>query len=136
MQDKIAAEFKVGRTGKEIVAAANKIPRSHGVVHTEPAFHPPPMFFRRYLQGGYMFSHKTYVAGMTSGPGYYPTSIVSNDHKLHVNTLYAFEPHTRVAVSGWSERGVELGMGQIVVVRENGLEYLDRSQQSQWHVVR
>ena len=136
IQDEIAAEFTIGRTGKEIVAAANKIPRSHGVVHTELAFHPPPMFIRRYLQGGYMFSHKTYVAGMTSGPGYYPTSIVSNDHKLYANTLYAFEPHTRVAVPGWSERGVELGMGQIVVVRENGLEYLDRSQQSQWHVVR
>jgi hypothetical protein len=136
MQDKIAAEFKIGRTGKEIVSAANEIRRIDRVVHTAPAFHPPPMFMHRYLQGGYMFSHKTYVAGMTSGPGYYPTSIVSNDHKLFANTLYAFEPHTSVAVPGWSEHGVELGMGQIVVMRENGLDYLDRSQQSQWHIVK
>jgi hypothetical protein len=136
MQDKIAAEFKIGRTGKEIVSAANDIRRIDRVVHTAPAFHPPPMFMRRYLQGGYMFSHKTYVAGMTSGPGYYPTSIVSNDHKLYANTLYAFEPHTSVAVPGWPEHGVELGMGQIVVMLENGLDYLDRSQQSQWHIVK
>jgi hypothetical protein len=136
MQDKFAAEFVPGRTGKEIVAAANRIPRIDGVVESSLGFHPPPMFIRRYLQGGYMFSHKTYVAGMTSGPGYYPTSIVSNDHKLYVNTLYAFEPHTRVAVTGWPEQGVELGMGQIVVMREDGLEYLDRSQQSEWHVIK
>jgi len=136
MQDKFAAEFVPGLTGKEIVAAANRIPRIDGVVESSLGFHPPPMFIRRYLQGGYMFSHKTYVAGMTSGPGYYPTSIVSNDHKLYVNTLYAFEPHTRVAVMGWPEQGVELGMGQIVVMREDGLEYLSRSQQSEWHVIK
>jgi len=136
MQDKFAAEFVPGLTGKEIVAAANRIRRIDGVVESSLGFHPPPMFIRRYLQGGYMFSHKTYVAGMTSGPGYYPTSIVSNDHKLYVNTLYAFEPHTRVAVTGWPEQGVELGMGQIVVMREDGLEYLDRSQQSEWHVIK
>jgi len=45
-----------------------------------------------------MFDHKAYVAGMTSGPGCYPTSIVTNNHQLHYNALYVLEPHTRVAV--------------------------------------
>lgn len=136
LQDKYAAEFKIGRTGKQIVTASDKIQRPDNVTESELGFHPPPKFIRRYLLGGYMFSHKTYVAGMTSGPGYYPTSIVTNDHKLYANTLYAFEPHTSVAVAGWPEEGVELGMGQIVVVDEDGLRYLDRSQQTQWHIVK
>lgn len=136
MQDLFTKEFKVGRTGKEIVAAAEKIKALPGVIETELGFHPPPMFIRRFLKGGYMFSHKTYVAGMTSGPGYYPTSIVSNEHRLHHNTLYAFEPHTRVAVPQWGERGVELGIGQIVAFTEDGLRYLDRPQKTEWHVIK
>ena len=136
MQDLFASEFRLGRTGKEIVAASKKIKLLPDVIETELAFHPPPMFIRRFLLGGYMFSHKTYVAGMTSGPGYYPTSIVTNNHTLYNNTLYAFEPHTRVAVDGWGPNGVEIGIGQIVVVSENGLEYLNRPQYSKWHIIK
>ena len=136
LQDEYAKEFIIGRTGKEIVAATDEIERPNRVVESEMAFHPPPMYFRRYLLGGYMFSHKTYVAGMTSGPGYYPSSIVSNDHQLHENTLYAYEPHTWVQVDGWGPQGIELGMGQIVVADADGLHYLNRSQQKDWHVVR
>lgn len=136
LQDEYAKEFIIGRTGKEIVTATDKIERPDRVVESEMAFHPPPMYFRRYLLGGYMFSHKTYVAGMTSGPGYYPSSIVSNDHPLYANTLYAYEPHTWVKVDGWGPQGIELGMGQIVVVDADGLHYLNRSQKQDWHVVR
>jgi hypothetical protein len=50
--------------------------------------------------------------------------------------LYAFEPHAHVIVPGWGEEGVELGMGQIVAFTEEGINYLARSQQTLWHVVR
>lgn len=135
IQDLFRKEFKAGRTGKDIVAAANKIPREERIINSNLGFHPPPMFIRRFLQGGYMFDHKSYVAGMTSGPGYYPTSIVTNNHKLHYNTLYAFEPHTRVAVPGW-KHGVELGIGQITVFTKDGLQYLARPQEHEWHVIK
>jgi methionine aminopeptidase len=136
VQDACAREFRVGRTGREIAEACSKVEMPPGYIEIDPAFHPPPMYLRRFMDGGYMFSHKTWVAGMTSGPGYYPTSIVSNEHRLHLNTLYAFEPHAHVSVSGWGEDGVELGMGQIVAFTKKGIGYLARSQQSQWHVVR
>ncbi len=137
VQDLLVAEFKQGRTGKEIVAAAAAVMAAQDrVIETEVGFHPPPMFIRRFLLGGFFFTTKPYVAGMTSGPGYYPTSIVTNDHVLHYDTLYAFEPHTRVAVPGWGERGVELGIGQIVAFTREGLQYLARAQPSEWHVVR
>lgn len=135
MQDLFRKEFKVGRTGKEIVAASQKIQRLPGIIESELGFHPPPMYIFRFWLGGYMFDRKSYVAGMTSGPGYYPTSIVTNNHKLHYNTLYAFEPHTRIAVPGW-EHGVELGIGQIAIFKEQGLQYLARPQQKDWHVIR
>jgi len=135
IQDLFRKEFVAGRTGKEIVAASRKIVPEEGIIETELGFHPPPMYIWRFWLGGYMFDRKSYVAGMTSGPGYYPTSIVSNDHHLHVNTLYAFEPHTRVAVPGW-KHGVELGIGQITVFTEEGLQYLARPQESTWHVIR
>ncbi len=136
MQDLFAAEFRLGRTGKEIVASSKKIELLPGIIETELGFHPPPMFIRRFLLGGYMFSHKTYVAGMTSGPGYYPTSIVTNNHNLYHNTLYAFEPHTRIDVEGWGPNGVEIGIGQIVVFSEVGVRYLNRPQNSKWHVIK
>jgi hypothetical protein len=136
MQDLFAAEFRLGRTGKEIVASSKKIELLPGIIETELGFHPPPMFIRRFLLGGYMFSHKTYVAGMTSGPGYYPTSIVTNNHNLYHNTLYAFEPHTRIDVEGWGPIGVEIGIGQIVVFSEERVRYLNRPQNSKWHVIK
>jgi len=136
MQDLFAKEFKIGRTGKEIVAAAQNIKLLPEIIVTELGFHPPPMFIRRFMKGGYMFSHKTYVAGMTSGPGYYPTSIVTNNHKLYYNTMYAFEPHTSIAVPGWGEHGLELGIGQIAVFEEDGLRYLDRPQKTKWHIIK
>lgn len=135
IQDLFRKEFKVGRTGKEIVAASRKIVPEEGIIETELGFHPPPMYIWRFWRGGYMFDRKSYVAGMTSGSGYYPTSIVTNNHKLHYNTLYAFEPHTRVAIPGW-KHGVELGIGQITVFTEGGLQYLARPQEYKWHVVK
>ena len=136
VQDLLAAEFQTGRTGKEIVAAAEGIAFEEGVLEVDFGFHPPPMFIRRFLLGGFFFTTKPYVAGMTSGPGYYPTSIVTNDHQLHFNTLYAFEPHTTVSVPGWGPRGVELGLGQIVAFTPDGFRYLARAQKAEWHLIR
>ncbi len=72
-----------------------------------------------------MFSHKTYVAGLTSTSDYYPTSIVSNSHSLHYNTLYSFDPKpTQVSVEDWGDDDVDLTLGQIVAFTEEGLTYL------------
>ncbi len=137
MQDLYAQEFQYGRTGLQIVAATDAIPREDGVISSSLGFHPPPMFLRRFTVNGLMFSRGTWVAGLTSGPRYKLHRVVSNDHTLEYNTLYAFEPHTRVAVPGWGDNGVELGIGQIAVFTEDGLRYLDRVQDGDgWHVIR
>jgi hypothetical protein len=50
--------------------------------------------------------------------------------------MYAYEPHTRVKVAGWGDAGVELGIGQMAVFTEAGLEYLNRVQNNTWHVIK
>lgn len=136
MQDRFAAEMRVGRTGREVVEAAKRLTWEEGVIDSELGFHPPPMFLRRFTVNGLMFSRGTWVSGAASGPGYKQHRIVGHDHVVHANTLYAFEPHTRVAVPGWGDNGVELGIGQIAVVTEEGLRYLDRAQPGDaWHVI-
>ena len=137
MQDLYAAEMRVGRTGREIVEAAEQLEWEEGVIETELGFHPPPMFLRRFTVNGLMFSRGTWVSGAGSSSGYKQHLIVGNDHVVHANTLYAFEPHTRVAVPGWGDNGVELGVGQIALVTADGLSYLSRAQPGDaWHVIR
>jgi hypothetical protein len=130
MQDEFRKVFVVGRTGKEIVEASRAIPRDPRIISSNLGFHPPPKFIRRFSENGLMFSRGSYVAGLSSGSGYKRHPIVSNEHKLYYNTMYAYEPHTRVRVPGWGEAGVELGIGQMTVFTEEGMEYLDRPQYS------
>ena len=133
IQDEYRKEFKVGRTAAEIGEATRKIPRHPLIVSSSGGFHPPPMFIRRFTENGLLFSRGTYVTGI--GSGYKQHPLLSPTLKLHYNTLYAFEPHTNVAVPGWGPRGLEIGIGQIAVFTENGLEYLDRPM-LEWHVVK
>ncbi len=137
MQDRFAEQFQYGRTGIDIEEAADQIALEEGVIRSGLGFHPPPMYLRRFTVNGLMFSRGTWVAGLTSGRGYKRHKVVSNEHTLQYNTLYAFEPHTRVAVPGWGENGVEIGIGQIAVFTEEGLKYLDRAQPGdRWHIIR
>ncbi len=131
-----AKEFKIGRTGKEIFDAAQKIPREEVILTTTMVFHPPPMFIRRFLQGGFMFSNQSYLAGMTSSPVNYPTAIVSHSHKLYNNTLFSLDPApTRVAAREWGVNGIEILLGDVYVYTEKGLEHLD-GPMTGWYVIR
>jgi len=132
--DKFRKEFKVGRTGKEIVEASTKIIPEEGVI-TDMVFHPPPRYIRRWIRGGYYFDPKAYVVGTCWRPYYYYTSLVSDNHKLYYNTLQAFGPHVRIAVPGW-KHGIRLGIEQICVFTKDGLQYLARSQEHDWYVIK
>jgi hypothetical protein len=136
IEDQFRQEFKAGRTGKEIVAASKKLKFPDNIVGATNDFHPPPKYIQRFVHNGLMLSTKSSVVGMTSGPGYVSTSIVTNDHVLHDNTLYAFEPHIDVFIPGWGDQGIELGMGGVAVFTEGELQYLDRSVREEWLVIR
>jgi Xaa-Pro aminopeptidase len=145
IQDEIRKVFIAGRTAHEIHEAAERIPRNPHILipsnsdHSaeidmeDYGFHPPPMFIRRFTENGLLFSRGTYVTGI--GIGYKEHPLLSPDLKLHYNTIYAFEPDTRVKVDGWDEDGLEIGVNQLAIFTENGLEYLDRPMLD-WHVVK
>ena len=140
LQDLISNEFVVGRTGKEIQDTSKAIPSDGDVRNTSGsglAFHPPPMFLRRYQLFGFMFWKGSYVAGIASWPKYYPTSIVSDQHRLSYETVHVFHPGISVKVPEWGEGGVGLGVGQVIAfTEENGFEFLNRSQTNGLHVIR
>jgi hypothetical protein len=133
IQDEYRKAFAVDRTAGEISQATRKVPRHPLIISSSGGFHPPPMYLRRFTENGLLFSRGTYVTGI--GGGYKQQPLLSPTLGLHYNTVYAFEPHTSVAVPGWGERGLEIGIGQIAVFTENGLEYLDRPM-LEWHVVK
>ena len=133
IQDEYRKVFKVGMTAVEIREAGDKIPRHPSIIKSSLAFHPPPMFIRRFTANDLQFSRGTYVAGI--GSGYKQHPLLSSTLGLHYNMIFAYEPHTTVAVPGWSEDGLEIGVGQLAVFTENGIEYLDRPM-LQWHVVK
>ncbi len=145
IQDEVRKEFKMGRTAQEIREASEIIPRNPRIIDIsrddnivevdmeDYGFHPPPMFIRRFTENGLLFSRGTYVTGI--GIGYKEHPLLSPALKLHYNTIYAFEPDTRVKVDGWDEHGVEVGINQLAIFTENGLEYLDRAM-LEWHVVK
>jgi hypothetical protein len=133
IQDQYRKEFILGRTAGEIRESGNRIPRHPRIIESSLSFHPPPMFIRRFTANDLQFSRGTYVAGM--GSRYKQHPLLFPAIKLHYNMIYAYEPHTTVAVPGWGEHGIELGIGQIAAFTENGLEYLNRPM-LEWHVVK
>ncbi len=136
LHETFSKEFKIRRTGKEIFDAAQNIPLEEGIITTTMVFHPPPMFIRRFLQGGFMFSKQSYLAGMTSSPVNYPTAIVLQNHKLYYNTFFSLDPApTRVAAQGWGENGTEMLLQHVMVFTENGLKHLDGSI-TEWHAIK
>ena len=144
IQDEIRNEFIVGRTAQEIREASDRIPRNPLITGTSSGdnlveidmedygFHPPPMFIRRFTENGLLFSRGTYVTGI--GIGYKEHPLLSPALKLHYNMIFAFEPDTRIEVDGWDEDGLEIGVNQLAIFTENGLEYLDRPM-LEWLVV-
>ncbi len=133
IQDEYRKEFILGRTAQEIREAGNKIPHHPSIIESSLSFHPPPMFVRRFTANDLQFSRGTYVAGM--GSGYKQHPLLSLVIKLHYNMIFAYEPHTSIAVPGWSERGIDVGIGQLAAFTEHGLEYLNRPM-LKWHIVK
>ncbi len=94
------------------------------------------MFIRRFMLGGLKFWKGTYVAGISSQPQYYPTSILSDQHKLSYNTVHVYHPHIAVEIPGWGPTEVRFGVGQIAAFIEDGFQHLNRVQEHGLHVIR
>ena len=120
-QDHLTAEFRTGRTGNEVLAAAREATEEAGIadsIYTHPIGH---------------FGHAPGpTIGMWDNQG--PTP-VRGDWPLNPDTAYAIEGNVKVAIPEWSGQWVQIKLEQSAVFNGETVEYL-AGRQTTWHVVR
>jgi Xaa-Pro aminopeptidase len=119
-QDALTDEFRVGRTGNEILAANRAHMESEGIVSST------------YTHAIGFYGHAAGpTIGMWDNQG--PTP-VRGDWKLAPNTAYAIEGNVRVQVREWDDEWVQIKLEQSAVFDGERVIYL-AGRQTSWHVV-
>jgi Xaa-Pro aminopeptidase len=120
-QDLLTTEFKSGRRGNEILAAARAAAEAEDIVSSVYT-HPLGNF--GHAPGP--------TIGMWDNQG--PTP-VRGDWSLHENTVYAIEGNVKVQVPEWEGQWVQIKLEQDAVFDGQRVLYLG-GRQTRWHVVR
>ena len=120
-QDLLTAEFRTGRAGNEILAAARAAAEADGLaasIYTHPLGH---------------FGHAPGpTIGMWDNQG--PTP-VQGDWRLYPDTAYAIEGNVKAAVPEWAGRLVQIKLEQSAVFDGERVVYL-AGRQTRWHFIR
>jgi Xaa-Pro aminopeptidase len=120
-QDLLTAEFVAGKTGNEVLLAAQQQMASE------------PWSFNIYTHPIGNFGHGP---GPTIGMWDQPAEIPgTGDWPLHPNTAYAIEGSIKVAVPEWEGQLVNIKLEQTAVFDGDHVTYL-AGRQTQWHRVR
>jgi Xaa-Pro aminopeptidase len=115
LQEILTGEFRSGRTGNEILAAALTKAKSEGL---KPSIYSHPI--------GY-YGH---AAGPTIGMWDMQNGVPgSGDYLLHVNTAYAIELNTRVFISEWNKE-VRVMMEENAVFDGQQTNFIDGRQKT------
>ena len=120
-QDILAAEFKAGRTGNEILEATHKASKRQGI---DSSTYTHPLGFVGHAIGP--------TIGMWDNQG--PTP-VKGDWKLYPNTGYAIEGNVKVNLPEWDDQPVQIMLEQSAVFDGESVIYLG-GRQTEWHFVR
>lgn len=119
-QDILTAEFVTGRTGNEILAAA------------QDSMAKEPWSFNIYTHPIGFFGH---APGPTIGMWDQPAAIPNTgDWPLHPNTAYAIEGSIMTAVPEWDDQAVHIKLEQSALFDGERVIYL-AGRQTEWHVV-
>ena len=121
LQDILVAEFKVGRTGNEILRLALEKARAEGI---EASIYSHPLGFHGHAAGPTigLWDHQEGVPG----PGDYP---------LYPDTCYSIELNVQVPVPEWGGQKVRIALEQDAVFTKDGVKFLD-GRQTAFHLVR
>ena len=120
-QDLLTGEFRAGRTGNEVLAAARGAAEAADIA-------------------GSVYSHPLGQFGHAPGPtiGMWdnqgPTP-VQGDWRLHADTGYAIEGNVKVAVPEWDGQLVQIKLEQSAVFDGERVVYL-AGRQTRWHFIR
>ncbi|MDZ7788960.1 MAG: M24 family metallopeptidase [Xanthomonadales bacterium] len=120
-QDALTAEFVTGRTGNEILAAA------------QDAMADEPWSFNIYTHPIGFFGHGP---GPTIGMWDLPAEVAhTGDWPLHADTAYAIEGSIKTPVPEWDDRLINIKLEQTAVFDGEGVIYI-AGRQTEWHTVR
>lgn len=120
-QDLLTREFKLGRTGNEVLARTREASRVAGI---EASIYTHPLGLFGHAPGP--------TIGMWDNQG--PTP-VQGDWPLRPSTVYAIEGHVKVRLSEWGGQYVQIKLEQDAVFDGENVVYL-AGRQTEWHVVR
>ncbi|MDP1569859.1 MAG: M24 family metallopeptidase [Vicinamibacterales bacterium] len=119
-QDLLTAEFRVGRSGNEVLAALQAAARREGIDHNT---YTHPIGFHGHGAGA--------TIGMWDTDAAVP---IHGDWPLHANTGFSIEGGVKVAVPEWQGQLVNIKLEQTSVFDGERVIYL-AGRQTRWHVV-
>ena len=120
-QDLLTDAFETGKTGNEILAAAQEAAAAEGILHS---IYTHPLGVFGHAPGP--------TIGMWDNQGKTP---VRGDWPLYPNTGYAIEGNVKVSVPEWDGQFVQIKLEQSAVYDGEQVLYL-AGRQTRWHVVR
>ena len=120
-QDILTGEFKVGRTGNEILKATHRVSKAKGI-NSSTYTHPL----------GYVGHAVGPTIGMWDNQGETP---IKGDWPLYKNTAYAIEGNVKVELPEWDHQLIQIMLEQSAVFDGKKVIYLG-GRQTQWHFIR
>ena len=121
LQDIFTAEFKVQRTGNQILLSALSKAREAGL-------------------NGQIYTHPLGFHGHAAGPtfGLWDQQWAipgQGDYLLYEDTCYAIELNVRTAIPEWNGQEVRIGLEQDAVFSSRGVRYID-GRQTLFHIIK
>lgn len=114
LQDILIAEFKTGRTGNEVLAAALKKARAEGLV---PRIYSHPLGYNGHGAGP-----RLGLPDMQEGvPG-------MGDYPLFFNTVYAIELSVQATIPEWDNMTLQMALEEDAAFTPRGVTFLDGRQ--------
>jgi len=119
-QDILMSEFRVGRSGNDILKSTLDRCRAEGI---RAAVYSHPLGFHGHGAGPAigLWDHQEGVPG-------------SGDYPIHPNTCYAIELNVKVSVAEWDDQVVMIGLEQDAVFQETGMRFMG-GRQTRFHLI-
>jgi len=121
LQDILIGEFKEGRTGNEILAAALKKAKEEGL---KPSIYTHPLGFHGHAAGP--------TIGLWDMQGGVPGL---GDYQLYFDTVHSIELNVRATVAEWGNQEVQIALEQDAAFTRAGTYFID-GRQTRLHLIK
>jgi hypothetical protein len=119
LQNIFTANFKLGRTGNEVLKLSRQQAIKEGI---KPSIYTHPIGYHGHAAGT--------TLGMWDSQGGVP---VQGDYPLHFNTAYSIELNAATFISEWKKE-IRIMLEEEAYFDQSGVNYLD-ARQTQFHLI-